>query len=77
MHNTSKSLKKLKSGLKKEVDNTCEDDKATIGTRNKEKRHFHKEIERLKEENRLVTAKLEDTGESGNINYLIIIIIIN
>lgn len=64
MHNTSKSLKKLKSGLKKEVDNTCEDDKATIGTRNKEKRHFHKEIERLKEENRLVTAKLEDTGES-------------
>lgn len=65
MHNTSKSLKKIKGDLRKETDSTCEDDRNNGS--NKDKRYLYKEIERLKEENRLITAKLEENGGSGNI----------
>ena len=57
------------------INSTCEDDRAST-EKSKGRRHLYKEIERLMEENRLITAKLEETSAFGKIYPVIKITLI-
>ena len=63
---SSRTRVKTKTILGDTIDSTCEDDRA-LASKSKGRRHLYKEIERLMEENRLITAKLEEAEASGNI----------